>query len=270
MQYTETIHETVRFQNAAGMENALKVYNIQGDVIIEGHAGEEVIVTAEKIIDARRQSDIEKGIEEMKLVVEQENNSIFVYPDAPFINVRKRGDGISYHVDGQDVDYEFTFQITIKVPEQVNIQASTINNGMVLVENILAREIKASNVNGPVVLKNVSGKTSVNTVNGDITADYSESPTTDSEYQTVNGTIEVMYPENLSADIRFQSLHGDLYTDFENIEYLSARVERNSKRNAGGVAFRVDNYSPLRIGSGGPEFSFQVLNGDVYIKRIKS
>lgn len=207
--------------------------------------------------------------EELSLRVEQDGSKVFVYIDAPFITLNRKGDRIRYRMDRWDDDYKFLYDITVRVPKNTHVYASTINRGSVIVENT-TREVSASNVNGRIELRNISGATEAHTVNGDITAIYNESPDTDSEYQTVNGTIEVNYPETLSADIRFKSMHGDLYTDFSNTQRLRAQITKDINSKRGKTTYRLDRYAPLRIGAGGPTYSFEVLNGDVYVKQIKS
>ena len=131
-------------------------------------------------------------------------------------------------------------------------------------------ELSVSNVNGKLELADVAGTTRARTVNGDISATYRQSPAGDSRYETINGTIEVHYPGDLSADIRFKSMHGELYTNFKNIRRLKSQVETSERNRRGGITYRVDKFTPVRIGSGGPHYRFEVLNGDVYIKRIQS
>lgn len=267
---TETIEKTAHFQTPAYAGNSLKVYNIQGDVSIEGYDGDEILITAQKRVEARNERDAERGHEELQLVIEEEADLVLIYVDAPFVEMRRRNGSISYNMNRKKNDYDFLIGITIRVPEKTNIHGSTVNNGKVVVKNISAENLAVSNVNGDVLLEMVSGKTRATTVNGRIQASYSRSPDQDSEYTTVNGTIEVEYPADLSADIRFRSVHGDLYTDFENIERLKAVVESGSRNHRAGTNWRIDKFSPIRIGNGGPEFQFRVVNGDVYLKQIQS
>lgn len=267
---SETIREVIRFTNSGQDGNTVKVYNIHGNITVEGYDGEEIRITAVKQIEADNQNELDRAGKELQLRIEEGNDRILVYVDAPFIHVKKRGDRISYNINDWDDHYDFLFDITIQVPRHIDLYASTINRGSVIVDNIHGRKLTVSNVNGKIELKQVSSLTEARTVNGDITASYLESPTGNSSYKTINGTIEVMYPDNLSADIRFKSLHGDLYTDFPNIHRLRNQVETEKTSRGGETTYRIDKYSPLRIGEGGPEFSFEVLNGNVYVKRIKS
>lgn len=269
--YTETIQKTAYFQNPSYPGNSLKVYNISGNVTVEQHSGEAVEITVEKRISADRQSDLERGIEELKFVVDEERDRILIYLDAPYIQINKRGKGINYNmnINRKETGYDFHFNITVKVPRNTNVYASTINNGDVRVHKVESREITAVNVNGNIDLNEISGKAKATTVNGNIVASYSNSPDTDTNYKTVNGTIEVSYPGDLSADLHFSSLRGDLYTDFENVHRTGAQVETNVSSGSG-TRYRLSNSAPFRIGEGGPELRFNVLNGNVYIKKIES
>lgn len=266
--HTRTIEQNTQFQYPTHPDNELRVYNINGSVTITGYDGTEVELIAIEEIEGSEQ-EVEIAREELSLQIEQEGNTILIYLDAPFITLHRKNNRIHYRIDRWDDDYEFLYDITIRVPRNTHIYTSTINRGSVAIENT-GRRVTASNVNGAVRLSNISGKTRAHTVNGDITARYVKSPEEDSEYQTVNGTIDVSYPEDLSADVRFKSLHGELYTDFENIERLQARVTANTRSSRGRTTYRLDRFAPLRIGDGGPTFNFEVLNGNVYIKRIKS
>ena len=266
--YTQTIKRSAAFENTNADGNKLSVYNLHGSVTVEGYEGEEILITAIQEVNGTDR-EVELAKEELSLLVEQEGNLVLIYIDAPFITLNRKGDRIRYRMDRWDDDYKFLFDITVRVPKNTQIYASTINRGTVYVEST-TQQVSASNVNGSIELRNISGGTKAHTVNGDITAIYAESPGSDSDYQTINGTIEVNYPESLSADIRFKSMHGDLYTDFKNTKRLQAQVSKDINSRRGKTTYRLDRFAPIRIGAGGPTYSFEVLNGDVYVKQIKS
>lgn len=268
--YTETISRRAQFSNPSGSGNELRIYNVHGSVNVEGYDGNEILVTAEQQIDGTSRQ-IEQARRELEFIVEQNGDRVLVYIDAPFINLYKDEDdgSISYRIDRWDDDYDFLYDITVRVPHSAGLHVSTINRGEVIVRNT-SGTVSASNVNGRISLEGIAGTTRAHTVNGDISASYAQSPTDDSKYRTVNGDIEVNYPEDLSADIRFKSLHGELYTDFQNIERLQAKLDQSQSKQHGGITYKIDRFAPIRIGQGGPTFSFEVLNGDVYVKRIKS
>lgn len=268
--FSETNQQTARFQEINNPDNALYIHNIQGDVTVEGYNGNEVKITYSKELEADNPRELERAKEEIQFIVDEEADRIHIYIDAPFINIKKWNRGISYTMNEWDQDYQFHFDISVQVPQNTNLDLSTINNGKVLVENVQTKWLEVSNVNGAIELMDVSGMTDAHTVNGNITASYRQSSGESSSYQTINGTIDVTYPENLSADISFKSLNGDLYTDFQNVQRLQNRVKSDNDNGGDKTTYRIDKFAPLRIGGGGPELSFEVLNGDVYIKRNRS
>ncbi|CAN5215492.1 hypothetical protein BH23BAC3_BH23BAC3_22580 [soil metagenome] len=267
--YTETIQKKAHFENYNYTGNLLSISTIYGNVSVEKHSGDAVEITAEKQIRAHQKEDLNRGIKEMKLVVEEEGDQILIYLDAPFVHHNKSDRGVHYTIEisREEIGYEFVYDITVIVPQNVDIYATSII-GDVSILQIDNSELIAKSVNGNIHLLNVSGKTTATTVNGNVTATHRKSPSGDSEYKTVNGTIEVFFPENLSADIHFSSLHGHLYTDFKDVERITATVESNISQN-NGTRFRINHSSPFRIGDGGTELRFNVLNGNVYIKKLK-
>lgn len=267
--HADIIERTLQVSQTDNPSNKLAIYNIYGNVTVEGYPGSEIQVTARREIEGNAR-EVEQALQELKFVTEREGNTIYVYIDGPFIHLEKDGDDhFNYNIRDWNRDYDFVHDITVRVPRDVQVLASTINDGNVSVTNI-TRRIAASNVNGSIHLQDISAATETHTVNGDITVHYTRAPRNDSHYTTVNGTIKVYYPKNLSADIHFKSMNGELYTDFNNIERLNAKVETNREPKHAAVKYKVNRFAPIRIGDGGPTFKFEVLNGNVYIQKIQS
>lgn len=264
----ELIKLSAQFQNPSGIHNSIRIYNIIGEVSIEGYDGTEIRIEALKSGDNKGDIRSIRLLDDLNLVMENDGQTILIYLDAPFIKVEKRADKISYNLNSNKSNLSFRFDIKIKVPNGTATYASTITDGDVSIINLSAPSIEASNVNGNVFLTNIDGMTKACTVNGNIEASYAGNPRENSEYETVNGTIDVHFPRDLSADIRFKSMFGDLYSDFENIQFLHSRVEQTNHKNGTGSTYRVEKFTPFRIGNGGPEFRFEVLTGNVYIRKI--
>lgn len=235
-------------------------------------AGNKIQIIAEKKIKGNDRQ-VQRGKNALQFKVKQFGNEVIVYIDAPFICFKHRHGHFSYNINrndwnrSDDSDYKFTFDITIKMPRSAAVHASTINKGMVSVKNTTGR-VFASNINGKIDLNHISGQTDANTINGNITAVYDRNPVKNSEFHTINGDIKAYYPKNLSADICFKSLHGDLYTNFDDIKYLKGKVHKNSRN--GKSFYRMGRKTKIRIGKGGPTYSFKVLNGNASIKKNKS
>lgn len=263
--HQETITRSLQFEEA-GANNELWLKNIQGDVTVLGYDGNTVEISVEKTIDARNQEDLQKGIEDIQLVAELDDNVMLVYMDAPFVDAHRKGDHFHYNTDRHDNDYSYRMDFTVKVPRTVNLKVSTINDGSVTIEDVQPQRIEARNVNGSIQATGISGQTSAITVNGDVDISFVEAPNEYNRFKTINGDITLLMPENSSADVSFKSMNGDFYTNFENIDYLPAEVSsaKEGKRNR--TTYRIDRSTKIRIGQGGPTVETETLNGEVYLK----
>ncbi|NGP88154.1 DUF4097 family beta strand repeat-containing protein [Fodinibius halophilus] len=262
---TRTIKKSMTFADPADPGNKFKVMNIDGSVTVEAYDGDTIELTIKEQIDGTP-GEVRQAREELEYKVERRGNLILTYLDAPFITFRFDGKDVHYSVDRNDDSYIFIHNLHLKVPQAILLDVSSINKGGINIDGNF-KAVEASNVNGSLNLTHLTSKTRANTINGDITVSYDKVPVKDSEYHTINGTIEVNMPDDLSADIYFKSLHGDIYTDFQNVKPLTPKVKTVSNSNRSKVMYEVKKFSPLRIANGSVELRFEVLNGDVYIRK---
>jgi len=250
------------------------VYNLNGPIHIEGYAGSKVIVEADKIITARFSTGLETGKREVQLAFAQSGDSVLSYLAKPYDlrphNSTRHHHFYDYDHDDQERDpklnYNFRIAYVLKVPYDVNVSASTINDGDIRVANV-SGTLKINNVNGGITLTHAKGATEAHTINGDLLADYLSVPPATSSYYALNGTLKVSYPANLSANIRLKSMNGEFFTDFPNAEALPDVVEKTRNSTGSATIFKLKKQTELRIGSGGKLFSMETLNGNIYIKK---
>ena len=95
---------------------------------------------------------------------------------------------------------------------------------------------------------------------------FDAAPQAESLLKTVNGDITVTLPGDLAAELRIKTMRGGVYTDFETVEQPT---EREPSRRPGEPRFvyRRRGFTGYRVGKGGPELTFETLNGDVRIQR---
>ncbi len=247
------------------------IKNINGDVKVVGYDGDEIRIVGSKTIKKKRGTLTQKEADIYELRKEIYEGVLYVYVYTPGARVEFKDGGMSYTTNRNEEDeYDEThydFYIEVKVPKNMILRASTINGGLVEVENV-HNGVFANNVNGDVSLREVSGKTMANTVNGNIKVWFSKSPEFDTKFNTVNGDIEIFSPKDLSTRVTFESLHGELYTDFEQVKRLPNRLSK--EKDGTSARFKISSKSPIQIGQGGPEMEFRLVNGNVYIRVKKS
>lgn len=263
--FEETLKKELSFKNK-NAENTLVLKNIFGPIRVEGYPGNTIQISIDKKIIADNQEDLELGKEELNIkVVEQENRWV-VHPDAPYINYNEKGLRFDWCNNYEEPDYQHKLSFKVKVPQGINLNISTVNEGDIYVANTSGGFIKVNNVNGGIDLENVEGKTNLHCINGEVNVSYSSNPQEDSKYYSLNGDINITYQNSLSADVSFKSMNGELFTDFDvERQYVRTKKENSEKRKG---KFKYQSTPVVQIGNGGLQLNFETLNGNVFIKKI--
>ena len=232
--FTESITKTYTFEKK-NAQNAVLIYNIDGDVQVEGTTGDHVIVVVEKIITAKTEARLAIGKAEIQLGSMDLADSLIFYVKGIGQEFGRNpgrknnsGHGGWGYIWNQgnnhnDLQYEYTMNFKIKVPRNVHVMASTVNDGDVLVSNTNG-EVIARNVNGHIKLKDISGATNANTINGNVDIDY---------------------------------------TKFDPLTSLPPVV--NKKESDKGVKYKIEDQH-YQIRTGGPLLDVETFNGDAYLK----
>ncbi len=257
-----------RTYEVSGSENfRCYVKNIQGDVEVAAYEGDEITVELTITVFGHSAEDVSKGKSELKLGEYRTQNTLTLAMDAPFAEQYWKEDRLV----GQNVyyspDYDYRYDFVIKLPKGVHLEASTVNEGVILVAGIYG-EIEATNVNGHVRIDDAREVRRAHTVNGDVEVSFGANPTKDGSFQTVNGDIVMRFQDGFDADVSGDTMNGDMYTAFD-FEPYPARMVVNQGRRRNGTTYRLEEKFEARIGNGGgPDLRFRTLNGNIYLKKI--
>ncbi len=267
----QRIQDDISFQilsNEFGKSYEVVVKNIMGDVEIEGYDGDDILVEANREIWKERGRVSDSDLVDYQLRQIVSDDRVFIYVDAPGVELDLDDGRINYRMDWRDdEDIRFYFNIKVKIPKAMDVDASTINDGIVLIDDMSAA-IEAHNVNGAIKIIDARSRIEANTVNGKIEVWFAESPTFDMEFHSVNGEISVYSPKDFGAIVTFESLNGDLYTDFDNVKRLPNQLNRAESRE--GNRYKLTSNAPIQIGDGGPAMDFKLVNGNVFIRERES
>jgi len=266
----ETHREVIKQEFTVSPNASLMVYNIFGDIKVEGYSGKEVVVEVEKIIKAESKSDVELALKEVKLGFDQQQNDTLTFYTAEPYDSRPRTKW-SYDWSDDDEkkkrrDYIVHLNYTIKVPRGMALRVSTVDNGEIAV-NDFDGLIKANNVNGGITLKNIKAAHDVHTINGDVLINFLASPPENSKFYTLNGKLDITLPKDFSADCEFKSFNGNFYTDFDGIEPLPAKVEKKVKQGEKGTTYKLSKIHAYRFGKGGKNIQIETFNGNAYLRK---
>lgn len=237
-----------------GKPYTLKLNQVNGSIKVTGYSGKEVIIDVTGEFKARKENDKASGSGMKKISLgngyevkaREDNNTVRIESDNPL----------------RTINYE------LKIPQDVTLKLSTVNNGHIEVSN-LKGEMEISNVNGAIKMTNVSGNVVANTVNGAVTVTFNtvegKSPMA---FSTLNGNIDVTLPASTKANLKMKSDRGDVYSDFD-IDVDKSQPQRSKSNQAGLYKISVDDWVYGKINGGGPEVMMQNMNGNIYIRKAK-
>lgn len=241
---------TVPFRDAS-KPRTLVVHVLNGSITIHGYNGNDAIVEG---TGARRESrgrDEHPGMHQISggagMDVTEENNVVTV-----------RAGMNSTH-------------LTIQVPVQTAIKATTVNGGKLEIDNI-SGEINAENTNGSIAIMNVSGSVLAHSSNGKVTVSLDKvTPGKEMSFASMNGTVDVTLPADVKANVKMRTDNGEIWSDFD--VKLSANANppkvEDDRKSGGRIRVRVDKSVTGTINGGGPEISFVTYNGNILIHSKK-
>lgn len=278
--FSEVIKKEFVFEKKSDA-NTLMLFNISGDVKISGYDGDKIIIEVERKITGKTTARLEEGKQEITLGFLDKADTLILYTKGicsafgKFNHSNNKRNNKKYNGYGYDWDncndkgsdeksYDYEMNFTIKVPKNIHVMASTINNGDVFIDNT-TKSVIANNINGGISLNNITGATQVSTINGNVDLNYMSNPPADSRYYTLNGDINATFKKRLKANLAFESFNGELFTNVEQLEVIPVSIEK--KETAKGLKYKVGG-SRYRIGNGGVLLDFETFNGNVYLKEM--
>lgn len=226
---------------AAG--GTVEIKGVNGDIVADGAANNDVQVTAEK--HARRSDPSSVRID---VVPNGSGVTICaVYPsrDSDQPNECRPGNDGRMNVQNNDVSVRFT----VHVPPGVVFVARTVN-GKIEATGLNA-DVSLDAVNGSIKFS-TTGSGRAATVNGSIDGEIGRADWSDSlKMSTVNGSITLTLPAQLSTELSASTVNGNIATDFP----LTVTGTVSRRRLQG------------TIGGGGRELSLSTVNGGITLKR---
>jgi DUF4097 and DUF4098 domain-containing protein YvlB len=261
--HRETSSNMVLRFEAAGTRT-VDLRTISGTIRLTTGNREDVRLTLTRTTDAERESDLATADRDVRVETSTSGATVTA-------SIRDReqscGESNTWRRDSwwDRPRYRVRVDLTAAVPAGARVRLCTINGEAIVATGVLG-DFDVSNVNGRIELSGVRGSGRATTVNGPVSVTFAESPRDASEFKTVNGDVVVTFPGDLSANLRLKTFHGELLTDFD-VQTLPAQTRAVREERNGRTVYRSGGFTTVRAGGGGPELTFDTLNGDVRILR---
>jgi hypothetical protein len=249
--------------DAAGMRT-VDLRTFTGSIRLTTENRDDVRLTLTRRTDAEREDDLAIADRDVRLETSTSGPTVSAF-------VRERDQVCGESTSGgreswwERPRYHVQVDVTAVVPAGTRVRLCTVNSGVIVATGELG-EFDVSNVNGRIELAGVRGSGRAKTVNGPVRVTFAESPRDASEFKTVNGDVTVTFPPDLAANLRLKTFHGDLLTDFD-VQPVAAQPQPIRDERNGRARYRSGGFTTVRAGGGGPDLTFDTLNGDVRILR---
>ncbi len=147
--------------------------------------------------------------------------------------------------------------VVIYLPKTQKIAVTNSWDGDIIIDGFTAEVEANANLNGGVVLSNISGPLTAYALNQGISVVFNSigqsSPVV---IRTTNGEIDVTLPGDTSADLALHSLNGDIYSNFD-----------LKKPDKDGMVSISSSKVKGTINNGGVDITLDSVNGNIYLRK---
>ena len=199
-----------RWDGAIAAGRRLYARNLNGGIRVERASGARVEVTAVK---TWRRGDPTDATIEITRVGPGDGDILLC---VKWRDITRECNEDGYRTENRrgrwDRDDDVGVEVTVRVPDGVRLDISSINGGLEI--DGATGEVEAHTVNGGIEARSSGGPINASTVNGDIDVRMGAVGTGDLEFSTTNGSIEVTVPPGLNADVSMRTVNGSVGADF--------------------------------------------------------
>ncbi|UCD50703.1 MAG: hypothetical protein JSW27_24675 [Phycisphaerales bacterium] len=154
-----------------------------------------------------------------------------------------------------------TIDLDIMVPTRFSLQLKNDDSGTIRVERV-SGEMEVSNLNGDIHLAEVVGSALLDTVDGNITAQFRRvTPRAPMAFTSLEGNVDVTFPGDVRALARIRADHGPVTNEFATMRETATASEAEAQRAS---------WTYANLNGGGPEFRLWSFFGRIHIRRAEN
>jgi DUF4097 and DUF4098 domain-containing protein YvlB len=229
--FKEEFHQTYPLSE----KGSVRLENVNGRVIVTTWDRPEVKV------DATKSASSEERLQETKIVVKFEGDSLSIKTEQPK----------TIHSFWRWNQGPASVQYTLTVPVKAVLQSISTVNGSVEISGVSAG-LRASTVNGRLKARQISGNSQFTTVNGAIDAELIQLGKGQScKLDTVNGHVHLSIPADLGAELEANTVNGGFRNDFG--------IKKSGKW--------LHQHIQATLGNGGGSINLTTVNGGISLEK---
>jgi hypothetical protein len=240
--------------SSPGKPYSLRVGLVTGSITVNSYAGKEIVIDV-----------ITHGGQKGEITNDPETGMKRISRASSFgVSAREDNNAVSVNTDNPNQK----ISLSLKIPTDVKLKLSTVNDGDITVNNIKG-ELEINNVNGSITLTNIDGSVVASTINGTVATTFSATnPKAPMAFSSLNGNVDVTFPAGIQYNMKLKSDRGEIYTDFDMV-IDKTETKTTSEAHAGMYEIKKDDWINGKINGGGPEILMKNMEGNIYIRKAK-
>lgn len=253
--YTFTLHKEFPSET----NPSLKVENTSGEIKIESHPENKIIIDAFKVVEADNFGEAEKLADQIEIIIEKHQEELDIKTQYPSLKSRSFWDRV-FSFDWKSSGY---VDYRIMVPEKIRLDVSSIS-GEVKISNITG-EVEASSTSGDLSIKRINGALNLETTSGDVEVSMIEGDVTvsgtssDLKMFDIKGNVDI---SSTSGNVSAEGVVGSIQIDNTSGDLFLKRIEGNIEAttvSGSMVIEQIEGGLHLESSSGDMEVTTKIL-----------
>lgn len=202
----------------------VQVANTNGRIEIEGLAGSDVEVRAERIARGATEALARELLPRINIKED-------VRPDRVSIETER--------IAGLMIGASFVVDYHVRAPASARIRARTVNGQLAV--QALAGRVVLNTVNGPVSGRDLSGGVEIRTVNGRVDVTLRSVGDDPVELRTTNGGIDLAVPQSAKVNLSASTVNGPIDATGLTLDLMGEQSKRRmrGRMNGGGTPIEL-------------------------------
>ena len=204
--HTFTFHKELR----TGANPSLRVRNTFGEIRIESHPDNKIIIDALKVVEADDSGKAKRIAEEIEVIVRNYDSRTEIKTRHP----SRKSKGLLRRLSSLDGNRSVYVDYHILVPEEIELHIHSASGDVIISDISGGAEVHATS--GDVSVRKIKGNLSLETTSGDVEISCTSGKTS---VEDVTGSVEIdkssgdVYLEWIKGNIQTSSSSGDLIID---------------------------------------------------------
>src|SRR5256885_3705691 len=175
------------------------INNPRGSVDVFGYDGNKMMVSIQRVITGVDEKAIKDAREVVLTSLEGDSRVRFINAVFP---------------EQRDPRWEAVVNYTVRVPRSLQVKIGAQSMDHIRVAQVMGN-VTIHAFSGTIILSNIGGTSTVETVNGRVIYDFPQRPTANARVQAVNADIDIHVPRESPFDWVASTLGGELLTTFD-------------------------------------------------------